>query len=73
LAVLITPSIIAEVFGMDIHIDESERRWQIPRTKTKQIYEFHTEGGIEYGIMRKVECFLSGNKICYSIKKGERI
>jgi len=37
LAMLITPSIIARAFCVDIHTEEAERRWQIPRTKTKQI------------------------------------
>jgi hypothetical protein len=38
-------------------MNERERRWQIPATKRKQIYEFKIEGGMEYGIMRRVERF----------------
>jgi hypothetical protein len=43
---------------VDIYREETERRWQIPGTKTKQIYEFWAEGGMEYGIMRRIEEFL---------------
>jgi hypothetical protein len=34
---------------VDIYREETERRWQIPRAKTKQIYEFETEGGDSLG------------------------
>jgi len=40
---LITPNIIARAFCVDIYREEVERRWQIPRTMTKQIYETNKE------------------------------
>jgi len=33
------PRIVARVFYVDIYKEETERRWQIPRTKIKIIYE----------------------------------
>jgi len=38
LAIVITASIIARAFCVDIHTEEAERRWQILRTKTKEIH-----------------------------------
>jgi hypothetical protein len=38
-------------------MNAKRRRWQIPRTKIKQIHESQTEGGMEYGIMRRIEQF----------------
>jgi hypothetical protein len=43
LAILIIPNIIARAFCLDIHTEEAERRWQIPRIKRKQIYETYKE------------------------------
>jgi hypothetical protein len=34
---------------VDIYREETERRWQIPITKTKEIHVSQTEGGIGYG------------------------
>jgi len=39
MAILINPNIVVEVFYVDIYRKETERRWQITRTKMKQIYE----------------------------------
>jgi hypothetical protein len=41
MAILINPNIIVEVFHVDIYRKETERRWQVPITKTKQIYEIN--------------------------------
>ena len=49
MAILITSNITAEVFSVDIYREETERRWQIPITKTKEIHVSQTEGGIGYG------------------------
>jgi hypothetical protein len=43
LAILITSNITAEVLSVDIYREETERRWQIPRIKRKQIYEIYKE------------------------------
>ena len=70
MAVLITPSIVAEVFCADMHIEETERRWKISRTNTKKIHTYQTEGGIGYGIMRRVERF--DNELKYYLERKER-
>jgi hypothetical protein len=42
---------------MDIYREETERRWQIPRTKTKEIHESQRKGGAKYHIVRNLEQF----------------
>lgn len=49
MAILINPNIVVEVFYVDIYRKETERRWQIPRTKANEIHESQMEGGDSLG------------------------
>jgi hypothetical protein len=48
LAILITPSIVAEVFSVDIYREETERRWQIPRKRDKKLMNAREKEVISY-------------------------
>jgi len=63
LAILIISNITAKVFYVDIYREETERRWQIPRKKTKT-HEYQTEGGDSLGKEK------NGMKSIFEYKKG---
>jgi len=54
-------------------MDGPERRWQVQRTKTKQIYESQTEGGMEYEINDEAGAALIPNQGMRFTQKRENM